>query len=213
MTSFKEFFMSGTVNLRDSSLFDSASLFKEMAILNPNAISKTQNAMQFIHDNKIPGVIIGGIAVSHYTVDRTLTPDVDFLTPDINAVKSVLQSKRMVFQPLASTGEFGGIYVPELDVDFIDAEEGLLRPVNQYILQNATTARIGGASFPIISPAVLTILKFIIGRDKDQTDAFKLLPTVPKEELKRHLKALKPYLPEDMDAKTIWSYAQALNAA
>ena len=198
------------VNLKDHSLFDSSSLFNEMAVLNPNAITKTQTAMQFIHDNDIPGVIIGGIAVSNYTQDRALTPDVDFLTSDINVVKSVLQQKGIHFQQLATSGEFGGIYVPQLDADFLDANEGNA-PLNHYILKTATKAQIGGATFPIIDHAVLTIMKFIIGRDKDMNDAFKLLPTVPKEELKKHLKNLKNYLPEDMDAKTIWSYAKALS--
>ena len=198
------------VNLKDHSLFDSSSLFNEMAVLNPKAITKTQTAMQFIHYNDIPGVIIGGIAVSNYTQDRALTPDVDFLTSDINVVKSVLQQKGIHFQQLATSGEFGGIYVPQLDADFLDANEGNA-PLNHYILKTATNAQIGGATFPIIDHAVLTIMKFIIGRDKDMNDAFKLLPTVPKEELKKHLKNLKNYLPEDMDAKTIWSYAKALS--
>lgn len=199
------------VNLKESSLFDSFSLFKEMAVLNPNAITKTQNAMQFIHQNNIPGVIIGGIAVSHYTHDRSLTPDVDFLTSNIAGLKAFLQKQNIPFQPLASSGEFGGIYVPQLDTDFLDANEGN-SGLNHYVIKTATVARIGGVSFPIINSAVLTIMKFIIGRDKDQNDAFKLLPTIPKAELKVHLKALSKYLPEDMNAKTIWSYAQSLGS-
>ena len=210
METFKEFFVSKTiVNLRDHSSFDSSSLFNEMAVLTPNAINKTQSAMQFIHDNKISGVIIGGIAVSHYSDNRALTPDVDFLTSEISSIKLVLQKKGIAFQPLASNGEFGGIYVPKLDADFLDADEGNA-PLNHYILKTAVSTQIGGVTFPIINNAVLTIMKFIIGRDKDTSDAFKLLKTVPKEELKTHLKNLKSYLPEDMDAKTIWSYAKAI---
>lgn len=208
MTTFREFLMSEIVNLKESTLFDSISLFNEMAVLNPNAIAKTQTAMEFIHQNKIPDVIIGGIAVANYTTDRPLTPDVDFLTVNISGIKALLDSKNIPYQPLASTGEFGGIYVPSLDADFLDASVGNVG-LNNYILAHATTAKIGGASFPIIDLAVLTIMKFIIGRDKDTNDAFKLLPKVPKNDLKMHLKALSRYLPEDMDAKTIWSYAQA----
>lgn len=200
-----------TVNLSDAALFESQFLFKEMAVLNPSAIAKTQNAMQFVHDNNISGAIIGGIAVSHYTQDRKLTPDFDFLTPNINMVKAALQKNQIPFQPLASTGGFGGIFVPQLDADFLDADEGNA-PLNHYVLQTAKTATIGGVSFPIIDPVVLMIMKLVIGRDKDQTDAFKLLPKLPKPELKVHLKAMKGMLPEDMDAKTIWSYAQALVA-
>jgi hypothetical protein len=210
MKTFKELLMADTVNLLEVALFDSLSLFNEMAVLNPNAISKTQTAMQFIHNNNIPGVIIGGIAVANYTQDRALTPDVDFLTPNIDGLKTLLQQQGIPFQPLASSGEFGGIYVPSLDADFLDVSEGNIG-LNQYIVKTATTAKIGGVAFPIIDAAVLTIMKFIIGRDKDQTDAFKLLPTIPKANLKVHLKALSRYLPEDTDADTIWSYAQAMS--
>jgi predicted nucleotidyltransferase len=206
---FREFLMTKTVNLLEATLFDSSSLFKEMAILNPNAIAKTQTAMQFIHDNNIPGVIIGGMAVANYATDRALTPDVDFLTSDISKLKVLLQQQNIQFQPLASSGNFGGIYVPSLDADFLDASEGNVG-LNKYILQTATTAKIGGVSFPIIDAAVLTIMKFIIGRDKDQNDAFKLLPTISKDVLKIHLKALSRFLPEEMNAKTIWSYAKAM---
>ena len=202
--------MLNEVNLSESSLFDSQSLFKEMAVLNPKAISKTQNAFQFIHQNNIPGVIIGGLAVSHYTHDRPLTPDVDFMVPNIAALKTLLQQQNVHFQPLASSGSFGGVYVPELDADFLDANEGNVN-LNRYIFKTAVPGKIGGVSFPIINSAVLTIMKFIIGRDKDTNDAFKLLPTVPKAELKIHLNALRKYLPEDMSASTIWSYAQAMS--
>lgn len=201
--------MADTVNLLEVALFDSPSLFKEMAVLAPNSIAKTQTAMQFIHNNNIPGVIIGGIAVANYTQDRALTPDVDFLTPNIAGLKALLQQQNIPFQSLASSGEFGGIYVPSLDADFLDASEGNVG-LNKYIIQTRTTAKIGGVSFPIIDAAVLTIMKFVIGREKDQNDAFRLLPTIPKEQLKFHLKALSRYLPEEMNAQTIWSYAKAM---
>ena len=196
------------VNLSEVNGFESISLFNEMAVLNPNAIQKTQQAMQFINDNAIPGVIIGGMAVAHYIADRALTPDVDFLTNQIEYVKKKLQENDIPFQPLASTGEFGGIYVPQLDMDFLDASIGNAK-LNHYAINTGVKATIGGISFPMIDPAVLTIMKFSIGRDKDQTDAFNLLKIVSKPALKVHLKALAPYLNQDLDAKTIWSYAKA----
>lgn len=201
--------MTNTVDLSEASFYDSSSLFAEMAVLNPNAINKTQKAMQFIHDNGIQGVIIGGIAVANYTQDRPLTPDVDFLASNLSVVKAALEKHNMPYQALASDGRYGGIYVPALDADFLDVNQGNVE-LNQYILKTATTAKIGGIPFPIIDPAVLTIMKFVIGRDKDQTDAFKLLAGVNKESLKVHLKALSRFLPEDIDAKTIWSYAKSL---
>jgi hypothetical protein len=66
------------IDLTNPKLFGSQTLFKEMAVMNPNTIDKATKAMQFIHDNKIPGAIIGGVAVSSYTEDRPLTPDIDF---------------------------------------------------------------------------------------------------------------------------------------
>ena len=207
--------MAHVVNLSESSLFDSPSLFKEMAVLKPNAIAKTQAAMQFIHDNKIPGVLIGGMAVSHYTHDRPLTPDVDFLTSNLNGLMDLLKKKihHDSFRPLAPSKDYNGIYVPSLDADFLDASGGNAG-LNSYIIKTATTAKIGGATFPIIDPAVLMIMKFSIGRDKDQTDAFKLIPTLSKSATKTHLQAMKnihPSVYEDTDAATIWSYVKAMS--
>jgi hypothetical protein len=199
-----------SVNLREESLFESPSLFKEMAILNPNALSKTQNALQFIHNNKIEGVLIGGMAVSHFTVDRTLTPDVDFLVSNMSHLRQILDVERINYQPLASSGNFGGIHVPTIDADFLDVNEGNV-PFNKYIIQTATTARIGGVAFPVINPIVLTIMKFTLGRQKDTEDAFKLLPTLPKPALKTHLTNTQKWLGGEIDAKTIWSYAKALS--
>jgi len=216
MKTFKEYSLErdslmGIVNLTEAALFESQSLFKEMAILNPNAITKTQNALQFIHQNNIPGVLIGGMAVSHFTQDRALTPDVDFLTPNMAGLKELLHAQNIPFQPLASSGDFGGISVPQIDADFLDANEGNTK-FNHYILQTAVTARIGGVSFPVINAAVLTIMKFMIGRDKDTEDAFKLLPTIPKDALKSHLKALRNSITGDIDAKTIWDYRAMMPA-
>lgn len=198
------------VNLNESKSFDSQFLFKEMAVLNQNAIKKTQSALQFIQRNGIKGAIIGGIAVSHFVSDRALTPDVDFLTSDIDKLKSILDKENIDHKPLASNGEYGGIYVADLDTDFLDVNEGNVF-LNNYILKTSVPAQIGGASFQVVNPSVLAIMKLVIGRDKDQTDAFKILPTLPKAELKIHLTALKKHLPEDVPASLIWSYAKSLS--
>ncbi len=205
----------GIINLSESTLFESQSLYKEMAILNPNAIAKTQNAFQFIHNNNIKGVLIGGMAVSHFASDRALTPDVDFLVEDMAGLKQLLLSQKIPFQQLSSSGitgsgANGGIHVPQIDADFLDAKQNNV-VFNQYILKTAVPARIGGVSFPVINPAVLAIRKLDLGREKDIEDAFKLLPTIPKEMLKLHLKALQHVLTGDIDAKTIWSYASAMS--
>lgn len=205
----------GVVDLKDGALFDSQSLFKEMAVLNPNSIFKIQNALQFIHKHNIQGVLIGGMAVSHFTQDRPLTPDIDFLVVNMSELKTILQQERIPFEALissgmASDGAAGGIHVPSLDADFLDVNQGNSK-FNHYILQTATTARIGGSSIPIINPIVLLIRKFDLGREKDLEDAFKLLPTVPLSALKTHLKAVQNMLKGDVNAKTIWDYAKSFS--
>ncbi len=200
------------IDLTLECLFDSKTLFREMALLRKNAVDKATQAFQFIYDNGIQGVLIGGMAVSHWTVDRELTPDVDFMTDDMAKLLTILDGKNMVHQPLASVrGDFEGIVVPELDADFIDADKGNVE-FNHYIMNTARPARIGGLTFKVVDPAVQTIMKFDLGRAKDMEDAFKLLQSgnVKKEDLKRHLKALKNYLSGEADAKEIWSYAQTL---
>ena len=132
-----------SVDLFCEALFDSKTLFKEMALLNQNAIKKTQNAFEFVQQHGINAVLIGGMAVAHWSHDRSLTPDVDFLVPDLNSVKQVLQQQNYPLQPLASTGAYGGIVVPQLDADFLDANQGNTA-FNHYVLQTAVTARIGG---------------------------------------------------------------------
>jgi len=209
MLNFKEYYsMSNRVNLSNIKLFDSETLFHEMAILNPAAIAKTQSALQFIHQHEIPGVLIGGMAVSHWTVDRHLTPDVDFLTNHVAQLKNILSQEKMPFSPLVSDGAFSGIQVPALDADFLDAHDGN-EPFNQYILKTSKQTQIGGVSFQIIDPAVLTIMKFTLGRNKDTEDAFNLLKMVDKDALKGHLKALKDHLGDNIDASTIWGYKKA----
>jgi predicted nucleotidyltransferase len=195
-----------TIDLSNPALFESKSLFKEMAILNPNAINKTQKAMQFIHDNHIEGVIIGGIAVSHYTEDRPLTPDVDFLTNNIHQIEQTLKANGIEYHPLASTGDFGGVNAETFDIDFLDANVGM-STLNNYIINHHTTTTIGGVQMPIINKELLTIMKFVIGRNKDTDDAFKLLAKCNIATLKTHLQKLKGII-EDEIRKEIWSYTK-----
>ena len=189
------------------SMFDSPYLFKEMAILNPSSISKIGKAVEFMRENKISAVVIGGMAVSHYVADRALTPDIDFLINDISHLKEFLTSKGIRYQALASDGAYEGIQIPDLDADFLDAQAGNVQ-LNQYVMKTAQTAKISGSQVEIISPSVLCIMKFCIGRQKDMNDAFKLLKVVDKAQLKADLMALKKCLTGDITAKEIWNYVQ-----
>lgn len=208
MKTFKEFFEK-RANLLSEEMFDSPFLFKEMALLNPSAISKITSAIDFVNENKINAMVIGGMAVSHYTADRSLTPDVDFMVPALGELKQLLTQKGVQWQPLASSGAYEGIQVPALDADFIDMSAGNVA-LNQYAMQTAVTALIGGHNVKIISPVALCLMKFSVGRAKDLEDAFKLLKVSNKNELKTALKALKNHLGDEIDAKTIWSYATML---
>lgn len=202
MSNFKDF-----VFQRDK--FQSPTLFKEMAVLRPNAISKIRQAFEFIHSNNIKGCLIGGIAVSHYIADRPLTPDVDYMVENISALTNILQTNNMQFHSLGHmTDSYEGIGVPQIDTDFLDAHKGKVH-LNEYIIRTAITTVVGGTSVSIINPEVLTIMKFDIGRSKDLEDAFKLLKITNKDNLRTHLNALKGDLTE-IDAKTIWSYAKNL---
>lgn len=190
--------------------FSSETLFHEMAVQSPNAQAKIKNAFDFVNRHHLGCVLIGGMAVAHY-VSRAITPDVDFMCPSIPNVVNALEAEGLNHSPLilAPQHEEGGIMCPELDADFLDAHTGNVA-MNNYILSHATEALIGGFNVPIIDPSVLLIQKFVNGRPKDLEDAFKLLPIVDKRSLKSHLQALKRNLGDEIDAKTIWSYAQSL---
>ncbi len=208
MSNFRDFM--STFDLKRATAFDSPSLFKEMAILNPNTLNKIQSALQFITKNHIDGIIIGGVAVSHYVHDRPLTPDIDFLAKDLENVKLILQQSNIKFRALASTtGDYGGIFVPEIDADFLDANVGNVG-LQTYALRTSKRAMIGGVLVPIIDPCVLAIMKLEIGRTKDLEDAFKLLAIAHKDVMRAHLKAVSKFLTGDMNAKMIWSYCQAI---
>ena len=203
MSKFKDF-----VERKEDFNCDSQTLFNEMAILNPNSLNKIRNAIQFIHQNNIKCVLVGGMSVSHYVADRKLTPDVDLLTVDIENLKQILQEQNVPYSQLAGNEQYEGITVPQFDADFLDANAGNAK-LNHYILQTAVNSNIAGVSIPVIDPCVLTIMKFEIGRDKDTDDAFKLLPTLDKNALKVHLTALKGDL-RTASAKEIWQYAKVM---
>lgn len=189
--------------------FDSPTLYAEMAVQSPTAINKIHQALQFVIRNKLQCVLVGGMAVAHYTA-RAITPDVDFMSASIQAVEAALDKETIAYAALASDGRYSGIQVPSMDADFLDANTGN-KLLNQYILKTAKTANIAGMTVPVIDPGVLAIQKFWVGRDKDTDDAFKLLKVANKPELKAHLNAVgKSLRGSEIDAPTIWSYAKML---
>lgn len=204
--------MSQIVDLTESVLFDSKSLYNEMALLRPNAIKKATTGFQWLHDNKIRGVLIGGMAVAHWSQDRTLTPDVDFLTDEFDKVVQLLNTQKIPYEQLGGQKHlYSGIHVPSLDLDFLDAEGGNTA-LNHHIMKTATLQRIGGVSFYVADPHVLSIAKMWKARNKDMEDSFNLLKSgsVNKDTLKQHLLSLKPAIKDDVSGKEFMGYANHL---
>jgi hypothetical protein len=203
------------MNFKDwmsESSFDSSTLLREMAIQSPSALNKIHKAFAFVTDNNLQDecVLVGGMAVAHWT-SRTITPDVDFLCRNINAVKAALSKDGMDFSAVtfANLGTTGGLTVPSFDADFLDPAGSNL-PVNMNILDSAAPSTIAGMRINVADPAALAIQKFVTGRTKDLDDGFKLLAVCDKSKLKTMLKNLQRDLPEEMSAKEIWNYAKVV---
>lgn len=191
-------------NLRES--FDSFSLFQEVISQSSATLSKIKSVFDFITENKLNVVLIGGMAVAHY-IKRTITPDVDFMVSNIDTIKQVLNNGEITYTPLAGSG-FGGIHVPIFDTDFIDAQSGNVF-LNNYVIKTAIPVMIGGINVPIINKNVLVIQKFQIGRNKDIEDAFNLLKIIDKKEFKSHLKILSRHIE---DAESILGYTKTIKS-
>lgn len=191
--------------------FTSETLFNEMAVQSPTAQSKIKNAFDFVSKHNLGCVLVGGMAVAHHAA-RAITPDVDFLCPNIAAVQQALEQEGLSHSPLVLPRELesGGLQCPELDADFLDANTGDVA-LNRYALGHAEDAMIGGVHVPVIEAGVLAIMKFINGREKDLDDGFKLLKVADADSLKAHLTALKrSFRGSDIDARTIWEYKKSL---
>lgn len=193
--------------------FDSATLLKEMRKQTPSALDKIYQAFAFVAENEFQDecILVGGMAVAHW-LSRAITPDVDFLCGNINAVQGALSKEGIEFSPVtfANLGTNGGLTVPSFDADFLDPRTANM-PVNMNIIDSAAPSMIAGMTILVADPAALAIQKFLTGRTKDLDDGFKLLAVCDKSKLKIMLKKLKYDLPEDMSAKEIWNYAKTVN--
>ena len=192
--------------------FDSSTLLKEMRKQTPSALDKIYQAFAFVAENEFQDecFLVGGMAVAHWT-SRAITPDVDFLCGDIEAVKAMLSKKKIAFSPItfANLGTTGGLTVQSFNADFLDPEPSN-SAVNMNILDNAVPSTIAGMNILVADPAALAIQKLVTGRTKDLDDGFKLLAVCDKTKLKTMLKKLKNELPEEMNAREIWNYAKLL---
>lgn len=162
-----------TVNLSDPRGFSDRLLFESIAQQPALAVQNFQSALQWVFENQIDAVIVGGLAVWHYAKPRK-AKDTDFLTANVGYIKQLLKSQNKYFQPLAEIDGVSGIQVPEIDADFLDANSGNVK-LNHYILRTAKEATIGGVNSKVISPELLAIYKYINFRQKDMQDAFTVL--------------------------------------
>ena len=193
--------------------FDSATLLREMRKQTPSALDKIYQAFAFVAENEFQDecILVGGMAVAHW-LSRTITPDVDFLCKNIEAVKAALSKEKVEFLPItfANPGTTGGLTVPSFEADFLDPDASN-SAVNMNILDNAAPSIIAGMRINVADPAALAIQKFVTGRTKDLDDGFKLLAVCDKSKLKIMLKKLQRDLPEEMSAREIWNYAKTVN--
>lgn len=190
--------------------FDSATLLKEMRKQSQSALDKIYQAFAFVAENEFQDecVLIGGMAVAQW-LSRAITPDVDFLCGDIEAVKAMLSKDGIDFSSVtfANLGAEGGFTVQLFNADFLNPDESNM-PVNFNLLSSAVPSTIAGMNILVADPAALAIQKLVTGRTKDLDDGFKLLAVCNKVKLRTMLKKLKHDLPEEMSAKEIWIYAK-----
>jgi predicted nucleotidyltransferase len=198
------------VDLRDGSGYDSERLFTEVQNIQPELINKLERGLQWIKDNNIHCVVVGGTAVVQYVSGaRDLTPDIDFLVADFANLVNASKRDELTTSPIAlMVDPAEGITIEEFDMDFMDAKTGNVK-FHQYIIQTARQARIGGATLNIISPEVLAIMKFNLGRDKDDSDAFLLLQS-GKMTQEAYLKAISDLSGSLRDEESLKLYAQMI---
>ena len=192
--------------------FDSATLLMELRKQTQSALDKIYQAFAFVANNNLQDecILVGGMAVAHWT-SRVITPDIDFLCGDIEAVKAKLSKDCVEFSSVtfANLGTEGGFSVPLFDADFLDPRAANM-PVNMNIIDSAAPSMIAGMIILVADPAALAIQKFVTGRTKDLDDGFKLLAVCEKTKLRVMLKKLQRDLPEEMSARDIWSYAKTV---
>lgn len=127
-------------------------------------------------DDNADAVVIGGAAVCHYLESRSLTPDIDFMTDEMDKIKNQLDRDNVQYIELASNwGNPLGIHIPSFEIDILDSDSGN-KELNNYITHKGFLNRIiAGYKVKIATPEALCIMKFQTGRFKDEMDAFGLL--------------------------------------
>lgn len=192
--------------------FTSQNLFEKINILDESTVTQFANGLDWIKDNNIDAVLVGGSSVIHYldSGSRSLTPDLDLVVSDIPLLKNKLDKDKMPYSELIGVGGKNiGITVPEFNTDFLSSINDS-KQLAKLALQSALTTNIGGNSVKIISPELLTIVKLDLGRTKDLNDGFALLKSgkLNKDKYTKLANGLKPIL---SDYESIVSYGELIN--
>lgn len=149
--------------------------------LTENIVEVMQKVDRILTTNKIPHLLIGGIAVGNYDQPRT-TKDVDFLVlpQDFNRIQVLFPSSGILSMP-----ERDGFYsiVDEVEVDFIgtldDNENKLLGNKEKYI------------DVPILSRNHLIFMKLKSRRSSDNNDVVQICKKMNLEDRDGFRKFLK----------------------
>jgi len=177
--------------------YTSENLWKKINILTEDDKNKIASGLEWTINNAPSVVLVGGTAVVHYIKSaRDLTPDLDFMARDIDSIKTKLSYDNIQYDELnPGYKEPLGITVDSLNTDYLDSNVGN-RELNKLILSDPIKGNVGGYSFNIINPELLTILKFESSRNKDVQDGLALLGSgkVNKEKYKKYLDQLKSTL-------------------
>lgn len=139
-------------------------------------VEVAQTVDRWLTSQKIPHMIIGGIAVGAYSKPRT-TSDVDFLVP--YSSRPTL-SKRYQLSPLEMADREGETtMVDGIEVDFIYPNDN-----EDFLLENSIQHKI----FPISGKNQLLYLKLKSGRTSDSQDVIQIIKGMSKKEREEFVK-------------------------
>ena len=154
--------------------FHSENLYNKMGLLSESQVGEIYKGIEWIINNHVDAVVVGGTAVIHYLKGgRDLTPDLDVLVPDLTKLRNMLISQGIT-PKLLSDGL--GITVDKFNTDFLNVNAGT-SCINKYLFSNKCyhAVLIGGNNLNIINAELLCIMKLSVGRQKDTDDAINLL--------------------------------------
>ena len=190
--------------------YGSSNLFDKLSLLTENQVSEIIKGLEWTTKNIPDAVLVGGTALVHYLSNsRDLTPDIDFLIPDMQRLKSKLDNENFLYRPLIGVNGNMGITVNDFNTDYLDVNSSGNAVINKLILKTNKIAKIAGHNVKIVIPELLAIMKIELGRDKDTKDGLSLITSgiLNKEVYLKLVNGLKNYL---SDYSFLLSYGEML---